>query len=440
VRVVVVDTPNKADVGKVHAFAQDEIRIGSSPTCDVPVEDPSVSREHLALRLVQDGVLVVDLGSTNGTFTGDVRIREIVVAKETLLALGKSTIRLVLTGEDAVHDISPRARFGRMLGASPAMRETFALLERVAPSDLTVLVEGETGTGKELVAEGLHGASGRAGELVAVNCGAIPRELLESELFGHEKGAFTGAVRERRGAFLAADKGTLFLDEIGELPLDMQAKLLRALERREVKPVGSDRTLSVDVRIVAATHRPLASEVTAGRFRQDLYYRLAVVTVRVPPLRTRLDDLPLLTAAIEDELARRRAAAGLPPVARLDTTAMAMLRRYDFPGNVRELRNIVERWAILGTTLAPGESVPAVSSAPPSDPSPPRDGAAHFAELLALPYHEAREALSDRFERAYVEHALDASGGNVSKAARDAGVDRRHLQRWMARFGLGGRG
>jgi len=442
-RVVIVDAPDARDVGLSFVFAQDEVRIGSSPDVDVSVRDPAISREHLAVRLGPYGFSLTDFGSTNGTFLGDLRIERVAITEDTLVRLGNSVLRLEPLAETVEQEISPRARFGRMLGASPAMREMFALLERVAASDLTVLLEGETGTGKELAAEGLHEASARAGAFVAVNCGAIPRELLESELFGHEKGAFTGAVRERQGAFVAADRGTLFLDEVGELPLDMQAKLLRALERREVKAVGSDRHRSVDVRIVAATNRSLSREVSANRFRQDLYYRLAVVIVRVPPLRTRIEDLRLLVDHTQDELARRRLASGLPPCARLDETAISMLSRYDFPGNVRELRNIVERWAVLGAFGAPGE--PAVSPrVEEQKPSPsleaPREAPSAAsgveASLLKLPYHEAKDAWVERFERAYVETILAQSGGNVSRAAREAGVDRRHLQRLMARFGI----
>lgn len=433
-RVVVVQTPDAAETGKVYSFAQEEVRIGSSPEVDVPLNDGAVSREHLAIRLLPEGFLLTDLGSTNGTTLGDVRLKEVVVASEVLVQLGKSSLRLVPLAETVEHDISPRASFGRMLGASASMRETFALLEKVAASDLTVLIEGETGTGKELAAEGVHESSGRSGELVAINCGAIPKELLESELFGHEKGAFTGAVRERKGAFASAHQGTIFLDEVGELPLDMQAKILRALERREVKAVGSDRSVPIDVRVVAATNRSLAKEVSQGRFRQDLYYRLAVVTVKIPPLRTRLEDLRLLVDGIWEELGRRRKAQGLPSPGKLDETAMAMLSRYDFPGNVRELRNIVERWAVLGTTLAPGEVSP-MGAGPPSVEAP-HGPPAEMADLLALPYHEAREALTDRFERAFCEAALERSGGNVSKAARDAGVDRRHMQRLIVKLGI----
>jgi transcriptional regulator with GAF, ATPase, and Fis domain len=437
-RVVVVDCPDPAEQNRVYAFAQDEVRIGSSPDADVAVTDPAISREHVAIRLVPAGFRLTDLGSTNGTFIGDLKIETVIVSSETLVRMGKTALRLVPLSETVEQELSPRARFGRMLGASAAMRETFALLEKVSASDLTVLVEGETGTGKELVAEGLHEASGRAGAFIAVNCGAIPRELLESELFGHEKGAFTGAVRERAGAFVAADRGTIFLDEVGELPLDMQAKLLRALERREVKPVGSDKIVSVDVRVVAATNRSLAKEVTAGRFRQDLYYRLAVVTVKIPPLRTRLEDLRLLVDSFAEELERRRKAAGLPPPERLDETAMAMLARYEFPGNVRELRNIVERWAVLGAATAPGETSPIMplphGTTPAATPAPSSSGL--DPSIFDLPYHEAKEAYVERFDRAFTEEALRRSGGNVSKAARDAGVDRRHLQRLMARFGV----
>ena len=436
-RVVVVDAPDAAEHGRTFTFAQDEVRVGSSPDADVPLGDAAVSREHLAIRLGAHGWMLTDVGSTNGSFVGELRVERAVADGEVVVRVGKTVLRLEPLSETVEQELSPRPSFGRMLGASAAMRETFALLERVAPSDLTVLVEGETGTGKELAAEGLHEHSGRSGSFVALNCGAIPRELIESELFGHDKGAFTGAVRERVGAFVSADRGTLFLDEVGELPLDLQAKLLRALERREIKPVGSDRARAVDVRVVAATNRSLSREVAAGTFRQDLYYRLAVVVVRIPPLRTRLEDLRLLVEHIQDELARRRSALGQPPYPRLDERAMAMLERYDFPGNVRELRNIVERWTVLGMATAPGDPVVGGAPAAPPAAAPERSGVDDgLAALMALPYHEAKDAWVDRFDKGYAEAVLARSGGNVSKAARDAGVDRRHLQRLMARFGI----
>jgi transcriptional regulator with GAF, ATPase, and Fis domain len=440
-RVEVVDARDERDRNAALTFAQDEVRIGSSEDADVPLADASVSREHLAVRLSSNGYALADLGSTNGTFVGDLRVERVTVSEPTLVRLGQTVVRLVPLAESVEQEISPRARFGRMLGQSAAMRETFALLERVAATDLTVLLEGETGTGKELAAEGLHEASGRSGDFIAVNCGAIPRELLESELLGHEKGAFTGADRPRPGAFVAADRGTIFLDEVGELPLDMQAKLLRVLERREVKPVGSDRARSVDVRVIAATNRSLAREVAAGRFRQDLYFRLAVVVVRIPPLRTRAGDVRMLAEHIQDELARKRVAARLPPLSRLDERAMAMLLRYDFPGNVRELRNVVERWAVLGAVGAPGDPAgwAGGASSGAGDHTPAGAGGGEVERaLLSLPYHEAKDEWVERFERAYLTALLDRCDGNVSRAAREAGVDRRHVQRMMGRFGMKG--
>jgi len=431
-RITVVDSPDEAACGRELDFAQDEIRIGSTPGLELTLTDRKVSREHLAIRARADGWLLVDDGSTNGTYVGDLRIARAVVSSEANVRVGQTLLKLEPLGEHVEQELSPQNCFGRMLGQSEAMREMFAVLERVARSDLTVLIEGETGTGKELAAEGLHQASDRRGAFVTLNCGAIPRELIESELMGHVQGAFTGAVKDRSGAFVSAHEGTLFLDEVGELPVDMQAKLLRVLEHREVKPVGSDQTVAVDVRVVAATNRNLAAESEAGEFRDDLYYRLAVVVVRIPPLRNRLDDLPLLVEHIHNELNRRRRAAGQPLYELLDDTALGMLQRYSFPGNVRELRNIVERWAVLGATTAPGRSAVGPTGSE-------RSGDAEVAvesSLLALPYHEAKDAWIERFERAYVSEVLNVAGGNVSQAARDANVDRRHLQRLMARYDI----
>ncbi len=436
-QITVTDTPDEEKRGQAFTFAQDEIRIGSSPEADLTLADPAVSREHLAIRNGDEGLVFTDLGSTNGTYIGEIRIDRVFYQGTVEFRIGKTTLRLDPLGEVEEKEMSSADRFGRMIGHSPQMREMFAVLEKVAASDLTVLIEGETGTGKELAAEGLHTESTRPGPFVTINCGAIPRELIESELMGHVKGAFTGAVSDRPGAFLSADGGTLFLDEVGELPLDMQAKLLRVLENRTVKPVGSDQTHTVDVRVVAATNRNLATDAEAGEFRQDLYFRLAVVVVRIPPLRTRLDDLPMLVEHVQAELNRRRVAQGQSAHAPLGDHALGMLKRYDFPGNVRELRNIVERWVVLGPSSTPGN--PAVRSGVTNqvagDGAP--TGAAGVEEsLLQLPYHEAKEAWLERFEVAYVQSALEEAGGNVSQAARDAKVDRRHLQRLMSRYDI----
>ncbi|HZO13532.1 MAG TPA: sigma 54-interacting transcriptional regulator [Polyangiaceae bacterium] len=434
-RVTVVDGPDLRKRGRAFTFARDEIRVGANPELDLPIEDRSVSREHLFIRAGELGWTLVDTGSTNGTYIGELRVHRGEVYQTTLVRIGQTVLRIEPMGEHVEQELSSHNRFGRMIGQSPSMREMFAVLEKVARSDLTVLIEGETGTGKELAAEGLHEASARQGMFITLNCGAIPRELIESELMGHVKGAFTGAVSDRPGALVAANGGTLFLDEVGELPIDMQAKLLRVLERREVKPVGADYTTPVDVRVVAATNRNLAHDAENGRFRQDLYFRLAVVVVRIPPLRSRIEDLGLLVDHIQGELNRRRAAAGQGAHPPLDDTALGMLRRYEFPGNVRELRNIVERWVVLGAHTAPGS--PAVRSGVTNQGSLAGPGAAEVDNsLLSLPYHEAKEAWIERFERAYVEGALDRANGNVSQASRDAQVDRRHLQRLMSRYDI----
>jgi transcriptional regulator with GAF, ATPase, and Fis domain len=443
--IKVVDSPDEAMKGKSFTFARDEVRIGAAQPSrsapdgaelelDIALDDRSVSREHLAIRAGDHGRTLVDLGSTNGTFIGELRIDRVTVFDMVHVRVGKTMLQLIPLGEHVEQELSTHDRFGRMLGKSATMREMFAVLEKVAGSDLTVLIEGETGTGKELAAGGLHEASGREGSFVTLNCGAIPRDLIESELMGHVKGAFTGAVTDRDGAFVSANNGTLFLDEVGELPLDMQAKLLRVIERSEVKPVGSDQMTNVSVRVIAATNRNLSNEAERGAFRKDLYFRLAVVVVRIPPLRTRLDDLTLLVDHIHAELNRRRLAAGQQPLEPLDDTALSILKRYEFPGNVRELRNIVERWSVLGPSTAPGN--PAVRSGVTEPGAESLSSSAVEESLLGLPYHEAKDAWVERFERAYVHSALENASGNVSQAARDAEVDRRHLQRLMARYDI----
>jgi two-component system response regulator GlrR len=304
-----------------------------------------------------------------------------------------------------------------MVGRSPAMRAAFSLLERAAQADATVLLEGDTGTGKEAAAESLHRESARRdGPLIVVDCGAIPPSLLESELFGHERGAFTGAVTEQEGALEAADHGTVFLDEIGELGLELQPKLLRALDRREIKRVGASRYRPIDVRVIAATHRNLRVEVNAGRFRADLYYRLAVLQVRLPPLRQRADDLPLLIEHILHGLG----AADSDAAALVRTREfVADLARHAWPGNVRELRNYIER------CLALRES--GVVPAPSADP-PPVD--------LRRPLRAARDEHLRAFERAYLRQALAAAGNNVTAAARIAGIDRIYFYRLLWKYGL----
>ena len=367
---------------------------------------------------------LVDLGSKNGTIVEGLRIREAGVPPGTVVRIGDSAFRVQVEGGLGSVPISERTEFGELLGQSVAMRLLSAPLERAARTDATVLVLGETGTGKDVVARSLHAESLRAkGPFVPVDCGAIPEHLIESELFGHVRGAFTGAVSNRRGAFEEASGGTLFLDEIGEMPLSMQPKLLRAIETRSIRRVGAENQTQVDVRIVAATNRGLTSAVNEGLFREDLYYRLAVVEVSLPPLRARPEDIPLLAQHFYERFAGK--GSRLPPAY---TTA---LKARSWPGNVRELRNVIERAVALG--------VVAQGSAPqgPAAAEPLPSGIEALVPLH-LPLKDAREVWMEKFESVYVRAMLDRTDGNVTKAAELAGVSRRFLQRTMARLGIRG--
>jgi transcriptional regulator with GAF, ATPase, and Fis domain len=413
IRVEVLGGP---DAGRQVELPGPEVRVGSAPDCDLQLRDPTVSRHHLTVRLEDDRIRIMDAGSRNGTFLDGLCVRDAYARPDSHIALGQSSLRLAMLPEVVEIPLSPRERFGGLIGRSVAMRRVFAVLERVAPTDATVLVEGETGTGKELVAEAIHDESPRAGgPLVVFDCSAVSPTLIESELFGHVRGAFTGAVADRQGAFEAADGGTLFLDEIGELPLELQPKLLRVLERREVRRLGSNQARRLDVRIVAATNRSLAREIERGRFREDLYYRLAVVDVALPPLRERPEDIPVLI----EHLVRQVGG----PQARLPERVSEALRAQSYSGNVRELRNAVAR----ALSLAGPGAAPLATAAPES-----------FAMAIDLsaPLREGRDRVLDAYERAYLQAALERTGGNVTRAAELAGVNRKFIQRAMKRLGL----
>jgi DNA-binding NtrC family response regulator len=338
-----------ADAGVNHASSGDRVVIGTHESADLVLHDDTVSRFHCEICLVDGKPTVRDLGSRNGTLLDGVSILAAHPRPGSSLALGRTEIRFELHRDPVRLPLSDRDRFGRMVGAGVAMRRAFALLERAAGSDATVLLEGETGTGKEVAAESIHLESARSkGPFVVVDCAAIPEALLESELFGHEKGSFTGAGAAREGAFEAASGGTIFLDEIGELGLDLQPRLLRALERRQVKRVGGNKYVGVDVRVVAATNRNLRREVNERRFRPDLYYRLAVVEVRLPSLRERREDLPRL---VENILEGLGATAPAVRASLQQPELIAELGRHEWPGNVRELRNYLERCLALREQL-----------------------------------------------------------------------------------------
>ncbi|MBZ0231730.1 MAG: sigma 54-interacting transcriptional regulator [Deltaproteobacteria bacterium] len=395
--------------------------LGAHASCDLVIDEAKVSRRHVELSAVEGGVRVKDLGSTNGTWWQGSRITEVVVPGGATIEVGGAQVR-ISGAEQLLVPPSERERFGAMVGRSIAMRELFAVLELAAPSDATVLIEGESGTGKELAARAVHDASARArGPFVVVDCSAIPESLIDSHLFGHVRGAFTGAERDRKGAFVEASGGTLFLDELGELPLAAQARLLRALEAQTVQPVGADRPVSVDTRVVAATHRDLSRLVAAKEFRFDLFYRLAVVHVALPPLRERMEDLPALVAAF---YAGRNASPG--PI---DGENLERLRRHAWPGNIRELRNVLERaWALSGGTV-PFRDLRLwveVQAAP----------AMNEVVDTALPFKEAKERWNDHFERRYLAAVYQAQGGNITRAAEHAGINRRHFRELLYKHGL----
>jgi transcriptional regulator with GAF, ATPase, and Fis domain len=404
-------------------------RIGKDPSNDLVLVDSTVSREHCEIIRDGRGYLLRDLDSTNGTLIDGAEIREGYLSSGAIIGVGRVELKVRPFAEHIDVLPSDRESFGEVVGRHPTMREIFGLLERLAPTDATLLVGGETGTGKDLLARAVHAHSARAkGPFVVVDCGAVVANLIESELFGHEKGAFTGATDTRKGAFELAHKGTLFLDEIGELPLSMQPKLLRALESRRIRRVGGERELSVDIRVIAATHRDLKLEVERGHFREDLYFRLAVIPLSLPPLRERRGDIPLIATQL---LAR----VGAKAQRELTSDAMQALAAHDWPGNVRELRNVLERSALWAD--AAGDLNVRVLGLPV--PSAPAAAAANTQAAAFDPsksYRETREVWEQDFECKYVAWLLAAHEGNVSSAARAADMDRKYLYKLAKKHGL----
>ncbi|HMA91655.1 MAG TPA: sigma 54-interacting transcriptional regulator [Polyangiaceae bacterium] len=414
---------------RVVTLEGERIRVGSHPSNELRLEDRSVSRFHCSLAAGTHGWSLTDSSSRNGTFLGGARVRDVDLPRQSCeLQLGESTLRLHELGTNVLARIPSCSNLGELYGRSVAMRRVYATLNAVANSEATVLIEGESGTGKELVAHEIVNRGPRAnGPLVTVDASSISSSLIESELFGHSKGAFTGADRERKGAFEAANGGTVFLDEIGEMPLDLQPKLLRALESREIRRVGETTARRVDVRVIAATNRNLEREVNLGRFRGDLFFRLAVVTVQLPPLRQRLEDLPLLVHALLESMGALDQAALFTP------EVLKEVSGYDWPGNVRELRNYVERAVILGvaSSIRGGTQPPQLIDQSDIGPIP-----GWTDDDLQEPFKVAKERLLTRFEHAYLARLLDSSEGNVSRAARQAKLDRMYLSRLLQRHGL----
>jgi transcriptional regulator with GAF, ATPase, and Fis domain len=394
---------------------------------DLAIDHPSVSRRHLEVRRTREGLELTDLGSTNGTFIGGARVRSAIVEPGTVVRAGDVELLVAVELADVVIPPSEEERFGIVVGKSLPMRRIFGVLERVARTQASVLLMGETGTGKDALARSLHLRSKReSGPFEVVDCGAVAASLIESELFGHERGAFTGAVSSRAGAFERAAGGTLFLDEIGELALELQPKLLRVLEARELRRVGGNKVLTSDARIVAATTRDLRREVARGTFREDLYFRLAVVPVEVPPLRARLDDLAMLARKLLDSIAE-------PGELELSRESLAILRSYDWPGNVRELRNVLERAAHL--SLGVGARSLVLTDVPPERARDVDELETRSFDPEAT-YRESRARFESAFERRYVRWLLERHGGNVSAAARSVKMDRNHLTDLARKHGL----
>jgi DNA-binding NtrC family response regulator len=384
--------------------------VGKHPRCALVLSDERVSRRHLELRVEADGVHARDLGSRNGSFFRGAKFTDIVVTPGAVITIGQTELMLMTDGAEPAVPASSAEAFHGLRGRALGMRQVFAVLERVAPSDALILIEGETGTGKELCAEAIHAGSARAGKpFVVFDLAAAARSMLEAELFGHARGAFTGATHDRAGVFEAAHGGTLFLDEIGELDYELQPRLLRAIERRQVSRIGETHHRTVDVRVVVATNRDLGEEIKARRFREDLYHRLAVVRVRLPPLRDRKEDLPLLVQSLSDR-----------PV--LPET-IGLLGDYDWPGNVRELGNVLAR---------------AKAITPPGEPIAPEhlglEKVAGSSGRAIEDFHRAKERLIEDWEREFLRKLLAAGGHNLSQAARTSGLGRAHLYRLLKKY------
>jgi transcriptional regulator with PAS, ATPase and Fis domain len=413
-----------ADRGLSCRLEGSALRIGTGSASHLRLQDRAVSRVHCEIRLVNDALRIFDSGSTNGTFVDGVRVYEATLVAGASVRVGATVLGVATGKESCSVELSARHQFGEVVGASTEMRRLYAILEKIAPTDTTVLIRGETGTGKELVARAIHDASSRARfPFIVVDCGAIAENLIESELFGHVRGAFSGAISDRRGLFEEANGGTLFLDEIGELPAALQPRLLRVIESFEVRRVGGNTSKRVDVRVLAATNRSLTESINTGTFREDLYYRLAVVEVELPPLRARRADIPLLA---QHFLRRYAKGEDLIP-----SETLASLASRAWPGNVRELRNFIERSVSLGYGSTPGPL--AGSAAAPGTPLP-----AEIETIVPthLPLKDARAVWNEQFEMLYVKALLAKTKGNVTRAAELGGINRRSLQRLIAGLGL----
>jgi DNA-binding NtrC family response regulator len=415
------------DIGKEVISDKERLRVGAHSSNDlVLAEDRTASRHHFEIQYTDRGYLLVDLNSTNGTFLDGRRIERAYLTSGSQVRAGSSTLNFTPIDEEVTVEPDREGQLGGMVGTSMKMRQIFGLIKKIAPMDVSVIIQGETGTGKELVARAIHENSNRRKDpFVVLDCGAIPPNLIESELFGHEKGAFTGAVSARPGAFERANGGTIFLDELGELRFDLQPKLLRVLENREVRRVGGNDVIEVDVRVIAATNRDLVKEIQGGNFREDLYFRLSVINIQLPPLRQRRDDIPLiLRSALNDPEHMGKYGRKV-----FSQAAMQQILNYPWPGNVRELMNVLSH--VL--TFSDGEEID-VSHLPPRIQGQQKDGPLSFNEHLS--FKDAKEQLLENFEREYIGQVLKRCDGNISRAARESGLHRKSIERLVKKYQL----
>jgi len=433
--------------GTIHVVSKPETRVvvggdpvlvGRDASCTLVLDDKRVSAMHGELVATARGVRIRDLGSKNGIWAGEVCMQEGYLAEATTLMFGPIEIAFEPAQPERLR-LPQTEQLGELYGRTPTMREVFARIERSAPSDLTVLVEGETGTGKELVAKAVHeGSPRRDRPFVVVDCGSIPHGLAESTLFGHVRGAFTGATDNRTSPFVLAEGGTVFLDELGELPLDTQPKLLRALAERRVQPVGGTGYVPFDARIVAATRRDLSRAVNEDAFRSDLYFRIAQMRITLPPLRERVEDIPgLVHFVLERQLGASGARSAFK---RIPRDSMAQLLRHDWPGNVRELCNVVAVAVALADEGGPIDLAAHLGIAAPLAGS----GASRRWTMRALggeastelPYHEAKRAALDAFEKTYFAALAEKTGGNIAEISRRAKLQRTHVRRYLVTHGI----
>ena len=448
-KLVIISGP---DAGKEYELNKPRVTGGRSIINEIPLSDKAVSGSHFEIRGDDDGYMLRDLGSTNGTHVGELRVMEVFLKPGTTFRVGHTELRFQPLQDMVEIALSQSDRFGGVLGSSVKMREIFATLEKVAPSDLTVMLTGETGTGKEMVARAIHDKSPRRKKpFVVLDCGAIPKDLIESTLFGHEKGAFTGAVGQHKGCFEQAHGGTIMLDEIGELDISLQPKLLRVLENRELKRVGGDKLIRIDVRVLAATNRDLRAMVNNGTFREDLFFRLSVIQIENPPLRQRKEDVPQLVHHFLADVAKRRQMN-----MSIAVDAMSALMGLRWPGNVRELRNVIERAAslcdnptitradlILGRDMGAGGGSFGRQTSQPAVEAPgsmPGGGAVKGFDPALLqpgvPFKEAKQSVTDEFEKIYLRELLGRNKGNITRSAHEAGLTRYHLRELLKRHGL----